>query len=500
MSAMEPHVMVVTLPTQGHIGPLTSLAHFLAASGIPVVLVHSARAHALLQAASNEAAPSVFSASSFSSFPDLVNSTSGATIHIEIVADGLPTDPKQRLERGTVLGSFNTIEKGVEELLQKRMVEKQLPKCLILDAFFSSLGQRLAVKFRLPWMAFWASSASVFSLSYHIPELMAKGYIPAKEEGAMDREIDFIPGLSPIAVRDLPKGFDVELDPQSNPRLLLVCNIFENVKHADWILVNSFFELESAVVQSLREAGLHLDMVGPLFMMHSLSSVSSHATAAASLLPEDTSCLTWLDKQQETSVLYVSFGSIAPMEEHTVTDLAHALEASNANFLWVIRPDCMSGKDSLQQLLPKGFMERTQNRGCVVSWAPQLAVLGHRSIGAFLSHCGWNSILESLSHGVPILGFPQAAEQNTNLRFVVEDWKVGLSLFSEKQQKEPCNTSSMRSQAECSIAEIMRGETGAEARKHALEWKKIAVAACTSGSSLLNLQRIANELITGYLA
>ncbi|KAH7279830.1 hypothetical protein KP509_37G039100 [Ceratopteris richardii] len=235
-------------------------------------------------------------------------------------------------------------------------------------------------------------------------------------------------------------------------------------------------------------------------MMHSLSSVSSHATAAASLLPEDTSCLTWLDKQQETSVLYVSFGSIAPMEEHTVTDLAHALEASNANFLWVIRPDCMSGKDSLQQLLPKGFMERTQNRGCVVSWAPQLAVLGHRSIGAFLSHCGWNSILESLSHGVPILGFPQAAEQNTNLRFVVEDWKVGLSLFSEKQQKEPCNTSSMRSQAECSIAEIMRGETGAEARKHALEWKKIAVAACTSGSSLLNLQRIANELITGYLA
>ncbi|KAH7279831.1 hypothetical protein KP509_37G039200 [Ceratopteris richardii] len=500
MSAMEPHVMVVPLPIQGHIGPLTSLAHLLAASGISVVFVRSARAHALLQAASNKTALSVFSASSLSFSPDLVNSTSRATIHIEIVADGLPTDPKQWLERDTVRGSFNTIGKGVEELLQKRMVEKQLPKCLILDSFFSSLGQRLAVKFRLPWMAFWASSASVFSLAYHIPELVAKGYVPAKEEGAMDREIDFIPGLSPIAVRDLPKGFDVGLDPQNNSRLLLVCNILENAKQADRILVNSFFELESAVVQSLREAGLHLDMVGPLFMMHSLSSLSSHATAAASLLPEDTSCLTWLDKQQETSVLYVAFGSMSPMEEHTLTDLAHALEASNVNFLWVIRPDCMSGKASLQQLLPKGFMERTQNRGCVVSWAPQLAVLGHRSIGAFLTHCGWNSVLESLSHGVPILGFPQAAEQNTNLRFVVEDWKVGLSLFSEKQQKESCNRSSMCSQAEHTIAEIMRGERGTEARKHALEWKKIAMEACTSGSSLLNLQRVANELITGHLA
>ncbi|KAH7279828.1 hypothetical protein KP509_37G039000 [Ceratopteris richardii] len=316
----------------------------------------------------------------------------------------------------------------------------------------------------------------------------------------MDREIDFIPGLSPIAVKDLPKGFNVELDPENNPALPLIRNLFENVKQADRILVNSFFELERAVVQSLREAGLHLDMVGPLFMMHSLSSVSNHVTAAASLLPEDTSCLTWLDKQQETSVLYVSFGSIAPMEEHTLVDLAHALEASNVNFLWVIRPDCMSGKASLQQLLPEAFMEGMQDRGCVVPWAPQLAVLGHRSIGAFLTHCGWNSVLESLSHGVPILGFPQDAEQNTNLRFVVKDWKVGLPLFSEKQQKEPCNRRSMCSQAECSIAEIMRGDVGTEARKHALEWRKAAVEACISGSSLLNLQRIANELITGHLA
>jgi hydroquinone glucosyltransferase len=146
-----------------------------------------------------------------------------------------------------------------------------------------------------------------------------------------------------------------------------------------------------------------------------------------------------LDKQQPCSVLYVSFGSGGTLSLEQIVELALGLESSNHKFLWVARAPSSSSSSAayfsnsaqndvdLSQFLPPGFMERTKEQGMVIpSWAPQIQILSHRSIGGFLSHCGWNSILESVMHGVPLITWPLFAEQRMNAVLLSEGLKVGM--------------------------------------------------------------------------
>ncbi|CAJ2664874.1 unnamed protein product [Trifolium pratense] len=152
-------------------------------------------------------------------------------------------------------------------------------------------------------------------------------------------------------------------------------------------------------------------------------------------------CLTWLDKQQPCSVLYVSFGSGGTLSQEQIVELAFGLESSNHKFLWVVRAPSSSSSSAaylsnsaqndvdvdLSQFLPPGFMERTKEQGMVIpSWAPQIQILSHKSIGGFLSHCGWNSILESVMHGVPLITWPLYAEQKMNAILPSQGLKVGI--------------------------------------------------------------------------
>ncbi|XP_062081590.1 UDP-glycosyltransferase 92A1-like [Humulus lupulus] len=141
----------------------------------------------------------------------------------------------------------------------------------------------------------------------------------------------------------------------------------------------------------------------------------------------------WLDSQEPKSVLYISFGSQNTIGATQMMELAIGLEKSEKPFVWVIRPPVgfdLKG-EFRPEWLPEGFEERAKekNRGLLVrNWAPQLDILAHKSIGAFLSHCGWNSVLESLSQGVPIIGWPLAAEQSHNSKMLREEKGVGVEL------------------------------------------------------------------------
>ncbi|KAI5067165.1 hypothetical protein GOP47_0017693 [Adiantum capillus-veneris] len=474
-----PHMVLVPLPAQGHINPFISIANYLAASGVSVTLVRSARAHSLLSSASKGSSPS-----------DPPQNTEKGKIRIEVVPDGMSVDPTQHVPVGTFLNSINIIRNGVEELLYKLMQEEQPPCCLLVDNLIG-WGHDVAVKFGLAWMMLWTGSASGFSIGFYIPQLVARGYIPAIGEEAKQRIVDFIPGMSPFCIRDLPKAIIVEEDPSNKPMFQFFLSIYESAKHADRLLVNSIYELENSVVEALRkEAGFKIEPIGPLFMMGAFSDATK--SPAASLLQEDTSCLYWLDEQQESSVLYISFGSVASIEEDAVKELAYGLEASGLNFLWVIRPDALPDKKSVEDLFPEGFIERTCDRGRVISWAPQLAVLGHRVVGAFLTHCGWNSVLESLCNGVPMLGFPLQADQNTNLQCIVHDWKVGLPLLKPNVQQVE------RLHAQWAMTAIMRGDEGREIRKHVIQWKEVAINA-VHGSSKANLEKLVDDLKCGRL-
>lgn len=169
-------------------------------------------------------------------------------------------------------------------------------------------------------------------------------------------------------------------------------------------------------------------------------------------------------------------------------ELAIGLEASGQPFLWVIRSDVVKGEE-LSSMLPEGFESRTKGRGTIVSWAPQVAVLEHEAVGGFLTHCGWNSTLESLWVGVPMLACPRRAEQKTNARFIANEWGVGILLGGTKE-----GILKNRDVQE-GVEALMIGKIGQQARKKAQELKDIVrKAAAQGGSSHTNLLMFAEEM------
>jgi len=195
-----------------------------------------------------------------------------------------------------------------------------------------------------------------------------------------------------------------------------------------------------------------------------------------------TDCLEWLDKQPPSSVLFVSFGSGTGLPRAQVIELALGLEASGHRFLWVLRSPSSNflsiEETEISQLLPEGFESRTQDRGLVVSsWGPQIPVLSHPSTGGFLSHCGWNSTLESISHGVPMICWPLFAEQRMNRLLLVDEFKVGIPAKMESDGFV------RRGEVERAVRELMEGESGMRVRARVTELKEAAVSALEEGGS-----------------
>lgn len=124
-------------------------------------------------------------------------------------------------------------------------------------------------------------------------------------------------------------------------------------------------------------------------------------------------CLQWLDKQPTSSVLYIAFGSVIEISSEETVELAYALEITNVKFLWVLKA---SSSTPLSKFLPPGFEARTKKRGFTTSWAPQTQILMHASIAGFMTHCGWNSILEGLCSGVSFIAWPLANDEQQNAR------------------------------------------------------------------------------------
>lgn len=210
----------------------------------------------------------------------------------------------------------------------------------------------------------------------------------------------------------------------------------DHYNSAQGILINSFMGLEPGPIRALKEGrGLSLKPqvypVGPLVQGSGISSSGMHKSESSQ------HCLKWLDEQPEGSVLFVSFGSGGTLSQKQLDELAFGLETSEERFLWVVRSPnekaanaAFFGMESAKSpfdFLPRGFLERTKGKGLVVaSWAPQIQVLSHGATGGFLTHCGWNSILESIVHGVPLIAWPLYAEQKMNAVMLTEDLKVAL--------------------------------------------------------------------------
>ncbi|MCO5595331.1 hypothetical protein L7F22_049373 [Adiantum nelumboides] len=431
-----------------------AIAQFLVASGIQVTFVHTQSSHASIMQQS----------SSLLGLP---------LMKVEVVPD----------IHSRIWAHPAATEHGFELLLSKLMQQHPSPSCLLMDTFYP-WTQSLAARFRLPRVEMWSASAHAFTTGVYLPQLIARGYLPITDpEAGMDKIVDFIPGVAPFRMVDLPAMLAVsDLDGE---RFKFFAAVVQHSKDADRVLAHTVHEIEYAVVDALRESsGICLDPIGPLV------TETRH-----NLLSEDSMSISWLDKQEKGSVLYIAFGSVFTVNKEDLVEMAYGLVASGQPFFWVIRPSKDAAEEQPDKRLQEAFnLLKEQGKGYFTSWAPQLAVLEHPSVGAFLSHCGWNSTFESLHLGVPILGFPIGGEQPLNLKCLVSDWKAGLALQEAEDRGKPLR----REFVEKAVREILVGEEGKKAKEGALKWSKLSHKALV-GSSKNNLQKFVDDIQQGQL-
>ncbi|TXG55668.1 hypothetical protein EZV62_020924 [Acer yangbiense] len=250
-------------------------------------------------------------------------------------------------------------------------------------------------------------------------------------------------------------------------RLALLVNQFSNIDNADWVLFNTFYKLEEKVCMCTYF--LYGPTVPSMYLDRRLGDDKEYGISL--FKPETSACMSWLNGKPSGSVVYVSFGSLAELNQDQMGELAWGLKGSNYNFLWVVR-------ESEESKLPNKFVEETSDQGLFVSWCPQLEVLAHESIGCFVTHCGFNSVLEALSLGVAMVAMPQWTDQPTNAKYVEDVWETGIRALPDEKGGV------MRGQVvEKCIKEVMEGEKGKEMKKNAKKWKNLAREAIDEGGS-----------------
>ncbi|KAG8368656.1 hypothetical protein BUALT_Bualt15G0068200 [Buddleja alternifolia] len=467
---MKPHAVVIPYPAQGHIAPLLRLAKLLHHRGFFITFVNTEFNHNRLIRARGPGSVS-----------------GGQDFQFRTIPDGLPPsdcDATQDIPLLSQSMSENCTAPFLELIKNLNDDSSECPKvsCIVSDGVMS-FTLDAAEKLGVPEVMFYTTSACGFMGYLYYGELVARGYVPLKDEscltnGYLDTEIDFIPGMKGIRLRDIP-SFIRTTDPND---IMLNYNIVqhENASRAKAIILNTFDELEQDILEAIRARFDNVYTIGPLQLLDNERKLNS---IGSNLWKEDMECLDWLDKREENSVLYINFGSITPLSPDQTVEFAWGLAKSNHHFLWIIRPDLMNGKGSL---LPEGFLEETKGRGLLVGWCPQERVLAHRAVGGFLTHCGWNSTVETISEGVPMVCWPFFAEQQTNCRYACTKWEIGVEIEGDVT----------RGKVEKMVKVMMDGEKGKEMRKKALEWKdKARLAAKIGGSSYHNLEKLIDETL-----
>ncbi|XXG67917.1 hypothetical protein AAC387_Pa06g1150 [Persea americana] len=309
--------------------------------------------------------------------------------------------------------SSQSLQSAFDRLLSAICGGGRRPLCIIADEFMAwtvESARKFGVFHCILQTTGAYGAAIVISLWTHLPHRKAD----AGEEFSL-------PGLPDVKLHRSQIMEEVRDIDGTDPWSILLRKCIYFSGQSDGVLVNTVEEMESKALSHLRKNSWRRAWaIGPLLSPPFTPSTTS-------------SCVEWLSLQPPDSVLYISFGSQSSIDLSPMMELAKGLEASGKHFIWVIRPP--SGFDPDEEFraewLPEGFEERITERkqGILVKkWAPQMEILSHESTGAFLSHCGWNSVLESLSEGVPIIGWPIGAEQPYNSKLLEEELGVAVEV------------------------------------------------------------------------
>ncbi|KAA8536444.1 hypothetical protein F0562_028922 [Nyssa sinensis] len=473
-ASVKPHAVCIPFPAQGHINPMLKLAKLLHYRGFHITFVNTEHNHKRLL---NSRGPN-----SLDGLPDFC---------CETISDGLPPSDAdaaqdipslcESITKNCLLPFCNLLSK-----LNDSSSSNVPPVTCIISDGGMTFTLKAAEQFGIPDVLFWTTSACGFLGYTKYSQLVERGLVPLKDASCLTNEyldtiIDWIPGMKNIRLRDLPSFIRVT---NSNDIVLnYLLNELKGVFKASTIVLNTFDAFERHVLDALSAILPRVYTVGPLQLMTDQIPNDGLKSICSNLLKEEPGCIGWLNSKQPNSVVYVNFGSTTVMTKQQLCEFAWGLANSKKTFLWIIRPDIVTGDSNI---LPPEFVQETKERGMLASWCPQEQVLKHPAIGGFLTHSGWNSTIESACSGVPMICWPFFAEQHTNCRYSCTEWGIGMEIDSDVKRNE----------VEKLVKELMDGEKGKEMKKKAMDWKKKAEEATEcGGSSQLNLDKLLNEVL-----
>ncbi|KAM5572195.1 UDP-glycosyltransferase 76F1-like [Rosa sericea] len=434
-------LILFPVPLQGHVIPMLELANLLHFKGFSITIVHT---H--------------FNKLNPSSYPHL-------TFHL--IDEGLSVSEASTKDIAQLVSLLDQkcaepFKACLVNLLSD--VSKEPVACLITEYRFY-FTQSLAESFKLPRLLLRTGGASSLAVYIAFPLMREKGYYP-KQDSRLEEPVKEFP---PLKIKDLPT-----IKTKQNPEQffqMTASRLTDEANSSHGVIINTFEDIEGqALIRLCDELSAPIFGVGPFHKP--FPTTGSSGSGSSINLPQDQSCISWLNTQAQNSVIYVGFGSLATISEEQFLELAWGLANSNQPFLWVVRSEFVQGSKWLEAL-PDKFLETLEGKGHIVKWAPQKAVLAHPAVGAFWTHCGWNSTLECISEGVPMICMPCSADQMINARYVSDVWKVGLQLEHGRE----------RGEIEKTIRKLMVDKEGAEIRKNMSNLKEKADLCFRPGGS-----------------
>lgn len=476
---VEASIDVVAFPllSQGHIIPFMRLCELLSSRNLNVVFVTTPLNAERLRSEQEEG-----------SRVRVVEITMPAVPGLPAGIESTERVPERLGE--SFLGAMEETQPSLREILVRLR-----PSSIIVD-FWPFYLPDLATELNIYTIFFPVigaySQCLMYSLFITLPLLHHDGHLPplvnllGLPKAISMRDRDLLPPF-----REAIKG-----DPDS------IKDIFTNgVRHfaqCNIVVVNTFYEMEAEMVDHLGSIfGKPVWSIGPLVPKITTSSSGSSSFS-------DSKCLKWLNSREPESVIYINFGSQIALSAHQMQEVAAGLEASGQSFLWAMKkPNELQDMDeaSFISSLPldlQAFIERYSSAGdrsecrglVVLGWVPQSQILGHPATGGHVSHCGWNSTLESVGQGVPILTWPFQHDHPFEAKLLVEELGVGEEIRRELDENGMFVVK--REEVERAARLIIRGEKGKEMRRKALQLKEGAErATAEGGSSFKNLDRLA---------
>ncbi|XP_010908661.1 UDP-glycosyltransferase 74F2 [Elaeis guineensis] len=429
--ACKAHVLVLPYPRQGHINPMLQFAKLLSHRGLKTTLV--------LTVATTKSMHGELS-----------------SVGIETISDGY--DDEHEKEKDTTEAILQRLRavgsRTLAELIERMKGSGHPVSCIVYDAVLPwplDVARELGVL----GAAFLTQPCIVDAVYYHV----YRGSLAVPLVGSTFR----LTGLPEIGASDMPSF--VSVPGYSPTHLKILVNQFSNMETADWVLCNTFQELENEVINWMANY-MPMKAIGPMVPSTCINEhLDGDKNYGVDLWKANGGvCMNWLDKREPQSVVYVSFGSISKVGSEQMEELAWGLSKSSYYFLLVVRT-------VEEDKLPTKFMEETKEKGLVVPWCPQPEVLAHKAIGCFVTHCGWNSTLEAISLSVPMVAVPQWTDQPTNAKCVEDIWRVGVRARVDESGIV------RRDEIEGCIKMVMEGEKAIEINGNARKWRELAVKA-----------------------